>query len=249
MVRELYGPATIMRTATSRWILFWYMRFDLYAGLMSGHEAVLSREWFTAYEAYFAEMLRLDPTNVDYELGGTIAANVLVGTDMALLYAKLPRGAISVDDFLAENEKIAESIRSCRRRTERLQNRPHCLVTSFDGAPPPDPDDIVDPYRPGGLYRAELWTLNFLLIDFCALEAMQLSATAKILQRPLPPELVELALEQCRIMEAMEFWPGSPAGAILPSQASLGLICLHLPRDERHTMWCRRKLATLESMG
>ncbi|TVY80693.1 hypothetical protein LSUE1_G006092 [Lachnellula suecica] len=62
-------------------------------------------------------------------------------------------------------------------------------------------------------------------------------------------ELQEIAYKSCQLFEAMEYWPGSPPGTVLACQASLGIACLFLPRDDHHSMWARRKLAVIESHG
>ena len=125
---------------------------------------------------------------------------------------------------------------------------PSYLVQSFEGKIKA-PEDIVDPYLPGGLYKGALFTFNFMLIDWHAIHLMHGYKTASMLKRPLPLELSKIALEICRLFEAIEFWPDSPPGSLLKAQGSLGLAILVLPKDEKHVMWCRRKLAKVESLG
>ena len=248
MLLELYSPETITHTETRRKILIWYTRFDLFAGLMSGAAAVLSREWMAALEQFYATLSHQDPKNLDYTMEIHTACHRLIAIDMALIFAKLPRGEISISEFHRQNDLIAERIQSMKRQVERL-HMPEYLVMSFEGAPERDPDDIVDPYVPGLLYKHPLWTLNFIRIDLCAIEALHRYQTALILQQQPPTDLQQLALEQCRLIEAVERWPGSPAGSFLLAQAGLGLICLFLPKDEKHIMWCRRKVAKVENIG
>jgi hypothetical protein len=52
-----------------------------------------------------------------------------------------------------------------------------------------------------------------------------------------------------QLVEAVECWPGSPPGTLLAMQASLGVALLCLPRDQKHAMWSRRKLAKIETNG
>ena len=215
---------------------------------MSGYETVLGREWMAASEQYYLAMSEQDPTSLDYIMESNIAAHRLIAIDMAILFAKLPRGEISIQDFLRQNELISEHIRTLKTRLEPILSTEH-VVLSFEGAPERDPNDIIDPYVPGLLYKGPLWTMNFMHIDWYAINAMHKYQTAMMLQQQPPAELQQLALEQCRLLEAIEFWPKSPQGAILLAQASMGLICLMLPRDEKHIMWCRRKLAKVENMG
>ncbi|KAI9878327.1 MAG: hypothetical protein M1830_001226 [Pleopsidium flavum] len=249
MLVELYSPNTIMVSEVRRKILNWYARFDLFAGLMSGYETVLAREWFYACQQYHRQQLQLHPDNIDYKIERAIADHRLTALDMSTLFAKMSRGAITIEEFMKQNKAISERITAWRHTLDPGLTDPNYAVNSFAGARERDPDDIVDPYRPGGLYQGPLWTVNFLLIDWCAVSLMHRHQTAFILQRQPPDELGALALEQLRLFEAIEFWPGSPSGAVLAVQASLAMASLFLPKDERHIMWCRKKLATIESMG
>ena len=250
MLLELHTPQTIMQTEARRKILGWYARFDLFAGIMSGCETVLSRDWFRASEQYYKQLVIQDRTNIHNRIEANIAGHRLMAMDMALLFSKLPRGLISIDEFVRENQQISDAIAAGMADLEDITaNQRHHLVTSFEGAPERDPDDIVDPYKPGGLYSGPLWTINYLLLDYHAVHTVQQYQSALMLQLQAPPDLPSRALEQCRIFEAIERWPGSPPAAILPAQASLGVAGLFLPKDERHSMWCRQKLAKVESLG
>lgn len=249
MLVELYSPNTIMVSEVRRKILNWYARFDLFAGLMSGYETVLAREWFYACQRYHLQQLQLYPDNIDYKIERAIADHRLTALDMSALFAKMSRGAITIGEFMKQNKPISERITAWRHTLDPGLTDPNYAVNSFAGARERDPNDIVDPYRPGGIYQGPLWTVNFLLIDWCAVSLMHKHQTAFILQQQPPEELGALALEQLRLFEAIEFWPGSPSGAVLAAQASLGMASLFLPKDERHITWCRRKLATIESMG
>lgn len=73
--------------------------------------------------------------------------------------------------------------------------------------------------------------------------------TALILKTEPGDELQQIAYKTCQLFEALENWPGSPPGTVIASQASLGIACLFLPRDNRHAMWARRKFALIESHG
>ena len=238
-----------MDTEVQRKILAWYARFDLFAGLMSGYETVLGREWACAYERYYTRLAQKDAANTDYKIESNNGRHRVMAMDMAMLFAQLPRGAISLQDFMKENQVIAEQISAWKQDLDPVLFNTEHLVMSFEGVPDRDPDDIVDPYRPGGLFQGPLFSVNFMLLDRYAVEIMHKYQTALMLQQQPPLELGSIALEMLRIFEAIEYWPGSPPGAILPAQASLGIATLFLPKDERHIMWCRRKLARMESMG
>ena len=249
MLRELYTPQTITQTEARRKILTWYARFDLFAGLMSGYEVTLGREWFCAYISYYQEMSARFPDDLDLKFERIIARHRLVAMDMALLFAKLPRGNISVQDFIVENQVISDYIEAWKSELYSLTVGQDHLLVDFTGSPEQDPDDIVDPYKPGGLYQGPLWTMNYLLLDAHSFSVLHQYQTAIMLQQPPPSNIGQQALEQCRIFETIEKWPGSPTGALLPVQASLGMAGIYFPKDEKHSMWCRRKLAAIERMG
>lgn len=249
MLVELYKPQTVMHTEASRKVLAWYSRFDLWAGLMAGSEVTLGREWFCASVEYYEQMLIPDPSCLGFKIELHLSSHRLLAMDMALLSAKLPRGIISVEDFIRENQVITEKISTWRTDLDELVANQEHLTVSYEEAPEPDPEDIVDPYRPGGLYRGPLWTWNYLMLDWYAFKIMHAFQVALMLQRSPPADLGQYALELCRIFEAIEYWQGSPPAAILPAQVSIGVAALFLQKDERHIMWIRRKLASIESMG
>ena len=249
MLLELYSVNSIMQTEIQRKILAWYARFDLFAGLMSGSATVLGREWFFANQQYYVQKSQKHSNNIDFKVEAHIATHRLTAMDMALLFAKFSKGKISKADFTTENNVLAEHIRAWKDQLAPLLSNAEYLVQSFGGARDPDPEDIVDPYKPGGIYKGALWTINFMMIDWYAVTLMHKHQTALALQQQPPSELMHLALEMCRIFEAIEYWPESPRGSILTAQASLGIASVFLPKDEKHGIWCRRKLAMIESMG
>ena len=99
MLLELYDVASIMNIEVRRKILAWYSRFDLFAGLMSGYETVLGKEWFRTNESYYQLQSRENPSSVNYKIEAAIASYRVLAMDMALLFAKLPRGEITVEYF------------------------------------------------------------------------------------------------------------------------------------------------------
>ena len=215
---------------------------------MSGYQTVLGREWFVASEDYYRQQSLSYPNSIDYKMEAKLARQRLLAVDLALLFAQLPRGAITIEDFEKEGEKFAEHIKSWKDGLDTVFWDPSYRVESFEGKQR-DPEDIVDPYLPGGLYKGALFTFNFMLIDWHAMDLMHGYKTALMLKRPLPLELCKIALEICRLFEAIEYWPDSPPGSVLKAQGSLALAMLVLPKDEKHIMWCRRKLAKIESLG
>ncbi|KAG4443754.1 hypothetical protein IFR05_000745 [Cadophora sp. M221] len=249
ILTELYTPQTAMADPMARVILGWYMRFDVFAGLMGGFETVLSREWFSYAHEFFQHQVMKEPGILDWKIESAIAQHRLVATDMSLLFARRGKGEISDQQFIAENDIIARRIEEWKSKMDPALEDPRYLVTDFSGARPVDPDDIVNPYIPGVIYSGPLWVMNIALIDWYAIDMMHKYQTALTMQTQPSADLGMKAYASCQLFEAVEFWPRSPPGTVVACQASLGIACLFLPRDETHSMWARRKLATIESNG
>ena len=90
--------------------------------------------------------------------------------------------------------------------------------------------------------------MNFILIDFWAIEMMFKANMAKALNQEPTDDLTQLALKKCKMFEAVEHYDRGPPGAIIGCQASLGIASVFL-KDERHVNWCRRKYALIEQKG
>jgi hypothetical protein len=216
---------------------------------MSGYAAVLDREWVAASEQHYELLIRKNPSNLGYRMEKNIASHRLCAIDMAYLCAKLPRGEITISDFLHNNELIGKRIDVHKAELDDILGTEY-NVMSFEGGLKRDPEDVVDPFEPGLLYTGPAWSMNFIRIDWFAIKSLYIYQSALMMQQPPPVELLrDLALEQCKRIEAVEYWHESPPGAFVLAQSSLGLICLLLLRDEKDTMWCRRKLAKAESKG
>lgn len=250
MLLELYSPDSIMESEVQRKILSWYSRFDVFAGLMSGNETMLAREWFCANEDYYRHQSRECPNNINYEIETAIASHRLIAMDMAVLFAKLPRGAISLESFIIENKELALRISTWKQHLDILLTYARSAFETVEVEKKSVTTDVIDPYMPGGIDDKEgLWTLNFLLMDGYAMDVMHRYQSALMLQQPPPSELEKLALKLCGMFEAIESWPTGPSGVVLSAQAALGIAILFLPKDDRHTLWSRRKLAKIEGLG
>lgn len=250
MLLELYSADSIMESEVQRKILSWYSRFDIFAGLMSGYETMLAREWFCANENHYRHQNQKYPNDIDYKIEAAIASHRLIAMDMAVLFAKLPRGAITLESFIIENKEISTRISNWKQHLDILLAHTRSLVETLVVDRKPYPGAVIDPYMPGGIYDKDgLWTLNFMLMDWYAMDVMHRYQSALMLQQPPPPELEVLALRLCGMFEAIESWTEGPPGVELSTQAALGIATLFLPKDDGHTMWSRRKLAKIEGLG
>ena len=253
MLREIFSPETMMERDLGRRIFSWIARLDIMVGLMAGNETRLDRKWFEANATWYGSQVDHDQDHdldVENTLGYFVASNRLIGMDMAALFARLAKREVSVEQFHQENAEISERVTSMKRQIE-LFNDDYYRAHDFPVAKsrPLNPDDIVNPYVPGGLFKEVLWPLNFMWIDWYSIEQLQRYQTAVMLQQPVPPEVEQISLEQCRIYEAIERWPDAPNGAILGAHAPLGLATVFLKKDPRHIMWCRKKFAAVERQG
>jgi len=248
LLTELFTPKTIVKSDMTRQIFTWYSRFDIVAGLLGGNETWLGREWYSALEEWHDKQAELDPDNIESQLLSLVNKYRIIGVDMAVLFAQLPRGGITLEQFAGQNEALRLRIVAVRQRLEEL-SRPEYAVFEFPNKPHIPIDSVVDPFQPGGLYKNPYFMLNFSWSDWNAIDLMHKYQTALTLQTEIPAECETVALEQCRILEAIEKYHNSPPGSFLSVHASLGIASLFLRKDERHTMWLRRKLATMEHLG
>jgi hypothetical protein len=248
MLLARYTIESIMDTERSRQIFSWYSHFDVAAGLMAGSQMVLSREWYAKCAQWHEEHIDHEDVDLEGNFSYINATNRLIGLDLAALLSKFPRGQISREEFVTESEKLSQRMDELRKIIQDL-NDDYYTVTEFPAKQPLGPSDIVDPYLPGGLFRDALFPLNFSWTGWYGTDIMRQFQTSVMLQQELPAELEGLALEQCRIFETIERWPHSPEGSILGGIAPLGVSALFLPKDQRHTMWLRRKLAAVEQNG
>lgn len=253
MVCELFTHDMMMETDLGRRIFSWYARLDVIVGLMAGNETRLDRQWFEANAQWYFNQITNDPDGeIDMEdtLAYFVAANRLIGMDMAALFAKFSKQEVGMEDFCKENAQIIQRLEDMKRQIQSF-NDDNYRVKEFpvESIRPLNADDIVNPYTPGGLFKDALWPLNFMWLDWYGIELMQRYQSAALLQQPIPAELQRMSLEVCRIYEAIERWPDAPNGAILGAHASLGFATVFLSKDARHTMWARRKLAAVERLG
>lgn len=239
-----------MSTHLNRVLLGWYSRFDIFAGLIGGFKTVLSREWFTIKQQFYTHQVQIEPDNILWKIDEVAAEINIIAMEMAVLFAKISKGEISIEQFNVENEIVARKIREFIPNLDPALHDSRYKVTDFTGARPLDPEDIVNPYEPGLIQEGVLWPINICKLDIYALDLMRLVQTAQILQIQTTDEEVLIpAFQICQMFEAVEYWPGSPKGAILSCLASLGIAAIVLPRDQRHMNWLRRKFTVVESNG
>ncbi|KAB8227562.1 hypothetical protein BDV23DRAFT_154542 [Aspergillus alliaceus] len=248
LMRELLTPESIITNKLHNQIFPWYARFDVVAGILAGNETVLGREWYVAKENYDAQQAARYPEDADKQLALAASINRRFGLEMASLYAKLSRGMIPIDEFIAQNDQLGQTIEEVRNILEKFRDSEY-TVWEFPDKQPLTEDDIVDPYVPGVLHRGRLWNVNAAWIDYYSTKAMFKYQSLLSVRQSSPSELESLALEQCRLIEAIERWPEKENGYMFAFKNSIGMACLFAPKDSKHVMWGRKKFALMERNG
>lgn len=238
-----------MQSETHRKIIGWYIRFDLFAGLLSGYEAALSREWHLAYSDFYIRQVKDRPNDLGSLFEEKTAGNRLLATDIASLFGRKAKNGLGDEEFMAELLALKADL---ARMDEELTNAfadTRKYVKDFPGALADDVDTVVDSTDPNFVLADELFPWNFLLIDFWGMYFMFASQVAQFERNPPTEQLAALAFKICKMFEALQYVSSDSDAIVLGAQASLGIAALGLPKDYRHTMWCRKKYARVEACG
>ena len=126
-----------------------YIRFDLFAGMMSGSETRLGRPWFAACHEHYTRQARDRPDDLGAKFEEYFATSRLYATDVALLFARNVGGMSSDEQFAVESGELMAKFEVFGRQLEAAFTDPLNYVKEFPKAPPPRPDDITnfrDPY-------------------------------------------------------------------------------------------------------
>ena len=249
ILTSLFTPQTITQDETRRKIINWYNRFDLVAGILSGGETKLNREWIVACHEHHHRQAKDRPDDLAAKFEDFFAKSRLLATDVTLLFAAKKREAISDEVFAQRTRGLMGDYADFGHTLETSFADPSNFVKSFSKAPPPSDDDVSDYRDPQFLYAGDLFTMNYIMTDFWAIDMMFKYQLARAQDQPPTAEVAELALKMCKIFEAIEMCDQGPPGRVLGSQGSLGIASLFLPKDQKHTDWCRRKLALVEQQG
>jgi hypothetical protein len=217
--------------------------------MMSGSETRLGREWFAACQEHYRRQAKDRPEDLGAQYEDYFSTSRLLATDVALLFAGKVAGKIADEEFGATVQQLLASFASFGRTLENAFTDPSNYVKAFPGAPPPSNDEITNFRDPYFLRAGDLFTMNFVLLDFWAIDLMFKYNVTKVHGTAPTAELTEIALKSCKMFEAIQYSEDGPPGAILGCQASLGIASLFLPKNERHTTWCRKKYAIIEQKG
>ncbi|KAK7710121.1 hypothetical protein SLS57_008459 [Botryosphaeria dothidea] len=249
IITSMYTPQTIMQNETLRRIITWYQRFDLMGGIMSGYETVLGRDWFLACTDYYTQQTRDRPHEVGCKFDERLSLCRLFANDCATLFSRKAKDQISDEVFAAECMALDKRIDEWVEQLDPSLTDASKHITNFDGAPARDPDDVVDPYDPHFMLGDELFPMNIVFIDYWAIALMFKMQLCNVFQKEPTPEVQKIAYDICKMFESLEMYPNSPPGIVIEASAAIGMGVVHLPRDEKHVMWGRRKFAKVEAQG
>ncbi|KAF1982661.1 hypothetical protein K402DRAFT_314006, partial [Aulographum hederae CBS 113979] len=250
IMTELWNPQTIMQNDTLRKTLAWYSRFDVIAGMLAGHSTILGRDWFSRSYDYFSHIAQKHPDNIGILYEQLFSWSRLCGYDIAVLFARKAKGLVSDEEYTAERSRLEDEV--CH-----WQSKLSPKLTDPSNQIPNDPnlshqqtsDDLFNPAELPRLFKNEYWVSNIALMSLSALEILFRYNVATAEQTAPPQELFARAMLVCQMFEAIQRYPDRPVGSVLSAAGDLGMSVLCLPREPRYTMWSRRKLADVESLG
>lgn len=238
-----------MQSETHRKIIGWYIRFDIFASLMSGYDTALGREWHLACTEFYVRQSKDRPTDLGSLFEEKFAASRLVATDIASLFGKKAKGVMGDQEFKTEIHDMRVRIMTMRDALTHAFEDTRTFVKEFPGAPADTTDLVFNSTDPNFIFAGELFTWNFILIDFWGIYLIFVSQVAQLEKDNSGEEFATIAFTICKMFEALQYATSDSDSIILGAQASLGVAAIGLPKDQRHTMWCRSKYARIESCG
>lgn len=247
MLTQLYDTKTITQSPFLLKVILWYSRFDLFVGLQSGGEAILSRDWYVAVHEHFEKEVREHPDDLGIRYDERFAYSRLVAKDSSDFFFKKAKGSISDADFMDELPKLGERVHALETTTDTILFDPKHKVHAIPGSP--DPDSVVNAFEPDLLWGGRYWTSNYLRLDMWGIIFMYNLSSSLALQKAPDPEMTQRALRSAQLFEAIRNYPEAPPGAIIEAQASFAISTIFLPKDPKTVTWCRKTLARIESAG
>lgn len=250
VINQLFTPRTAVQTALGRAMLTWYVRFDVFVGIMGNFETALPREWFTAAVEHCRAQMESEPDNVTWKIEERSARLRLISMEMSILFGKGARGDLAGDDYYAEHRRISHELHEWKDGWDAAMTNPDFLVPEFGTQGPVAPKDVVKPFTPGILYRPPLFASTLLTCEWHSIVLMHGSqaVTGAGAESQLSA-LAGHALAICQIFETVERWPSTPKGSLISIHACIAIATLFVPREPQYHLWIRRKFALLESVG
>ncbi|KAH5359687.1 hypothetical protein HBI49_137150 [Parastagonospora nodorum] len=247
MLTRLYTPESITQSDFLLKVSLWYIRFDLFVGFQSGGEAVLGKEWYEAVHKCYVQKVRDNPDDVGFKYEERFAFSRLVAKESNDLFARTQKGLISPQDFMAQLPTMRKKVEGLWPNLPPELLDPEYKVNDMPGEP--NPEDIVNPYEPGIMWKDHLYYSNLMKLDISGIVFMFAISEAMALRKPFSPETTKEAFEAAQMFEAVCLYPGSPKGILLEAQVSFAIAFLFLPKDQKTNDWCKRTFAKIEASG
>jgi hypothetical protein len=216
---------------------------------MSGSHTALSRDWCIALHDFYRQEAAVRTGDHRAFFKSMFSKTRVLAADVTFLFGARKRATISDGQFVNEYKRLLSEFATTTETLETALKDSAQFVTELSDAPPPSQDDICDFREPGFLYAGDFAPMNFVLMDFWSVE-LTFKYQVCLTQVQIPSqECRTLALQLCKMFEALQYGDPGPVGGIVGAQAGLGLASLCLPNDEKHTWWLRRKFAAVEECG
>jgi hypothetical protein len=252
VLTSLCSPLEAAQNPVWRQILKWYVHFDTYVGMLSDYASTIDQTYLVEAAKFYAEAVKTAPDNIVLQYEERSAWMRVITHNIFEIFSKMSKGQIEdVEAFDKRVLGIMAELDDWGAQFPPALKDPAQLVTDFSDAPPPDPDDVFNPHEPGLIYGGEIFATNQFILGIDGMRHMLATRYATWKGLPKPDETSrEIAHRMKRVVNAVQYWPGSPAGALLSMKAYFSYaILLQPPATEREVLWCRKKFAALECLG
>jgi len=247
MLTRLYTPQSITQSDFLLKVSLWYIRFDLFVGLQSGAEAILSHDWYVAVHEHFKRKCREYPDDLNLKYEERLSYTRLVAKESSDFFALKGKGLLSDEEFMEQLPQLGRRVHNLEKDIDPVLLDPTKKVQKIPGSP--GPDSIVNPFEPNLIWGGNYFTSNYLLLDTLGIIFMYNVSSSLALRKPFEPEMTQKAFRAAQLFEAIRNYPEAPPGTIIESQATFAIASLFLPKDPKTVQWCRHTLAKVESAG
>ncbi|KAK0735759.1 hypothetical protein B0T21DRAFT_384528 [Apiosordaria backusii] len=203
---QLFTPQTVMQSQLGRAAFMWYARFDLFVAIMGSFETTLPREWYLESTIYHNSSVATEPDNISYKFEACSAKLQLTSMEMALLYAKKAQGEVTGEEYSTEHQRLTRSLDDWKAGWDPVLTDPSYLVTDFSGSRTPDPNDIINPFTSGALFRPPMFASTILTVNYHSMSLLHRGQSGIRPTEQAREEMTEHAYRIYQIFEAVEFW-------------------------------------------
>lgn len=230
---------------TRRCLLGWYIRFDLFNALLHGSDVKLAREWFIAYRDYFRRQAQTHPHDHIVRFQHLLATLRLLGCGLAHL-KNLQSNEELRDGSVANRQKeLGERFVEYGNELGAVFSDMGDATTIGSASGLLKGDGHLEQAKPGTVYSTDLFQMNFLLLDFWALDLVRRRHT----EGADEAELSAHALTICKRIELLEQGEHAAPCVLLNSRNSLFIASFFIPKEPEYIDWVRRKFAAVEELG